>query len=245
MTVDLARLRNLAGALREKQTKPAAAAVRKPWKIVNLSADTTEVYIYDLIGQDWFGDGISALDFAAELNAVTTPNVDLRFNSEGGEVFEGVAMYEAIKRHPAATTGYVDGIAASAASFILMGCDTVKMAGTARIMIHDAGIGSWSAAGTAADLKAARDDLDEFIVLLDSLSDTIAGIYADKAGGSVAAWRATMSSDKWYTADEAVAAKLADGVTGQDSPADVGATETTNGWNPSTFADLMKGVFSA
>lgn len=247
MTVDLARLHALAGAVREKQRKPNATG-RKPWKITNLSPDTTEVYIYDLIGEDMWGDGVSALDFVTELNAVHTANLDIRINSEGGQVFDGVTMYEAIKRHPAATTGYVDGLAASAASFIIMACDVVKMAGTGRLMIHDAGIGYWSAGGTAADLRNARDDLDEFINLLDSLSDTIAGIYAEKAGGTVAEWRGVMSAgDKWYTASEAVAAKLADGIVGQDDEPDgeSSTTETTDRWNPRQFADLMKGVFDA
>jgi ATP-dependent protease ClpP protease subunit len=243
VSVDLAKLTALAGAVRDKQqAHPRPAATRKPWAIRNVSADTAEVYIYDLIG-DW---GVSAQDFVNELNAVRVPNLDVRVNSEGGKVFDGVAMYEALKRHPANTTGYVDGLAASAASFILMACDTVKVAKTGRLMIHDAGIGGLYVEGNAREIRESVKEILDFADLLDSLSDTIAGIYADRAGGTVAQWRASMSTDKWYTADEAVAAGLADGIVGDDTdtPTVGGTTDTTARWDPRAFADITKGVFA-
>lgn len=249
MTVDLAKLTALAGRARDTVAKHAPpAAARKPWRITNADAsdgDTAEVFIYDMIG-DW---GVTAQDFVNDLAAVTAPNLSVRVNSQGGHVFEGVAIYEAIKRHPAKSTGYVDGLAASAASFIVQGCDVVKMAKTARMMIHDAGVGGLYVEGNAQQIRESVAEILAFAELLDSLSDTIAEIYADKAGGTVAEWRALMSTDKWYTATEAVTAGLADAVVGdeeQDDPGDnVGENagqETTARWDPRLFAEITKGV---
>ncbi len=120
MTVDLKRLTALAGELKAKQSRPPVAG-RKPWRVVNAtSSEAATVYIYDDIGQDWFGDGISSKDFADEMDAITAPVINIRFNSQGGQVFEGVAMYEAIKRHPSNTVAWSDSLAASAASCMAM-----------------------------------------------------------------------------------------------------------------------------
>lgn len=211
MSVDLTRLTALAGQLKDKQTKPPTAK-RRPWRIVNVSNEETTVYIYDDIGQDLWGEGVSAQDFANELDAITTPTINIRFNSQGGQVFDGVAMYEAIKRHPANTIGWVDSLAASAASFILMACDTIVMGKAARLMIHDAGIGGIYVQGNARQVREAIKDIEEFADLLDSLSNTIAQIYVDRAGGTVEQWRSEMATDRWYNAEEALAAGLADSI---------------------------------
>lgn len=212
MSVDLAKLTALAGQVRDRQQRRPEAAPRRPWRIVNASPSLAEVFIYDDIGQDAWGDGISAADFASELGAVTAPVINVRLNSQGGQVFEGIAMFEAIKRHPARCIGWVDGIAASAASFIAMACDVLVMAKAGRLMIHDAGVGGIYIAGNARAVREAVAEVEAFADLLDSLSDTIAQIYVDKAGGTVEGWRAEMSTDRWYTAAEAVAAGLADSI---------------------------------
>lgn len=247
MTVDLNKLTALAGQVRDRAQQHAPAA-RKPWRIT-AAADSTTVYIYDDIGADPWGDGINAADFATELDAVTTPTINIRLNSSGGQVFAGVAMYEAIKRHPAHTEGWVDGVAASAASMIAMACDTLNMAKTGRLMIHDAGIGGILIQGNAAQLRASVDEVEAFADLLDSLSDTIAGVYADKAGGTPEAWRALMASDRWYTADQAVAAGLADRVTGADAPTNSAPAPVADTPIPPTFdveglRNTLKGVFA-
>lgn len=249
MTVDLDKLVNLAGAVRAKTRPRPAAQTRKPWRIVNQSSDNTEVYIYDDIGQDWWGEGISSQQFADELDAIETPNITFRFNSQGGHVFEGIAMHAAIARHPANTLGIVDSLAASAASFILMACDRVEMAKASRLMIHDAGVGGFYVEGNAAELRAAKEDLEELATLLDGLSNTIAEIYADKAGGTVAEWRAVMAKDKWYTAEEAVTEGLADGIAGQDNDTSTRSSggepgdKASNAFEPIKFLSEMKGLF--
>lgn len=238
MSIDLKALTALAGAVRERQDKHARpTATRKPWKINNLSATSAEVYIYDMIGDF----GLEAQQFVAEFDAIQATEITVRFSSEGGEVWDGVAMYEAIARHPAHVTGIVDSLAASAASFILMACDVIKVAKTARIMIHDAGIGGLYVEGNAAQIRQSVVEILEFADLLDSMSDTIAQIYADRAGGTKEEWRAKMAKDKWYNATEAVEAGLADGIVGEE-PKETPEEETTAWWDPKVFANNMKGV---
>lgn len=98
-------------------------------------ADSTTVYVYDVIDSFW---GISAADFAREINAITTPNILLRVNCPGGDVFEARAMMTAIGDHPAKFTAKVDGLAASAATALTLACDTVEMADGSFYMIHQA-----------------------------------------------------------------------------------------------------------
>jgi ATP-dependent Clp endopeptidase proteolytic subunit ClpP len=134
----------------------------------------------------------------------TTSEIRLHINSPGGEVFEGIAILNALRAHSARVVAVVDGIAASAASFIACGADELVMAENSELMIHDA----WGlCVGNAADMR-------ETAGMLDHLSDNIASVYAKKAGTDVAAWRAAMSTETWYSAEEAVAAGLADRVDG-------------------------------
>lgn len=248
MTVDLKKLTALSGQLRDKQAQTRPQATKRPWRITNATSDIATVYIYNDIGEDLWGDGISAADFTTELDAVTAPEMYVRVNSQGGQVFDGVAMYEAIKRHPAATVGWVDGIAASAASFILMACDVVVMAKTSRLMIHDAGIGGIYISGNATQVREAIKDVEDFADLLDSLSDTIAQIYVDKAGGTVKSWRNEMSTDRWYTAADAVSAKLADHIdalpAADPQPDDKLVNQPTNALDFEGLRVALKGAFA-
>lgn len=165
--------------------------------------------LYDPI-DSWGGEwGVSAREFTASLDKIhDASEIRLHINSPGGEVFEGIAILNALRNHPARVVAHVDGIAASAASFIAAGADEVVMGRNTEMMIHDArGI----AIGNAADMHELGN-------LLDHLSDNIASIYAEKAGGTVAAWRQFMLAETWYSADEAVSAGLADRVEGDAQP---------------------------
>lgn len=163
----------------------------------------TEIMLYDEIGEDpWWGTGVSAKAFAEDLNAIDTDEIHLRINSPGGDVFEGIAMLNALRRHSAKVTVYVDGLAASAASIVAMGGDEVVMARNAELMIHDA----WGVAiGNADDMAKMHEDLNR-------ASDNLASAYADRAGGSINQWRKAMKAETWYSDKEAVAAGLADRV---------------------------------
>ncbi|MFD8075816.1 head maturation protease, ClpP-related [Streptomyces sp. NPDC059718] len=184
---------------------------RSWYRIVNAASgdDEPEMLIYDEIG-GWYGS--TADDFIADLRGITAPNLKLRINSPGGSVFEGIAIANAIRNHPANVTVQVDGIAASIASVIAMAGDRLVMMPQSTLMIHDA---SGLCMGNAAEMQEMAD-------LLDKLSDNIADVYASQAGGTRDEWRAAMRAESWYLAQEAVDAGLADEVAqstkGADAP---------------------------
>lgn len=174
------------------------------------SSETTEatLYLYGPI-DSWGGFwGVSAAEVATALSSLPagTTDITLRINSPGGEVFEAVAIMNLLRDHSARITARVDGLAASAASFLATSADELIMGGNTELMIHDA----WGLAiGNAADMRSYAD-------LLDSTSDNIASVYADKAGEDTAFWRDYMLKESWFSAEEAVELGLADSVnTGQ------------------------------
>lgn len=196
----LRRARNFAG----RRVAGAPGVV-----VRNADEDRAEVRIYDYI-DSWFG--ISADEFVSQLNAITAPAIDLRINSGGGDVFDAYAIYHALQRFPGTVDVHIDGLAASAASFIAMAGDTVEAGDPSRVMIHDA---SGLAYGNTADMT-------EMATLLDDLSDDIAGIYARKTGTDAATWRDAMRAETWYSAQSAVDAKLVDRIAApaQQDPAE-------------------------
>lgn len=157
------------------------------------------VDIFDEIGY-W---GVTAADFAAQLNAITASDIELHINSPGGDVYDGIAIYNAILDHPANVEVRIDGLAASAASFIAQAGDTVIMGRNTEMMIHDA---------IGVTIGNAHDH-EVMVGMLNQASDNLAAIYAARAGnGGVKAWRKRMEDETWYSADEAVQAGLADSV---------------------------------
>jgi ATP-dependent Clp endopeptidase proteolytic subunit ClpP len=173
---------------------------------------TATLRIYAPI-DSWGGEwGVSAPEMAQALDALpdTVKNINLHINSPGGEVFEGIAILNQLRAHPADVTVTVDGIAASAASFIAAGAGKTLMAPNSQMMIHDA----WGVTvGNAADMQ-------DMAGILDKLSNNIASVYADASSkGDTATWRAAMQAETWYTAEEAVNAGLATEVTGGQSVA--------------------------
>lgn len=245
MKVDLNQVRALAERARTVAEQQAARTERRDplnrswFRIENRPAradeqsgqqhsPTTDIYLYDAIGE-W---GVTAQDFVNALRGVVTGTITMYVNCEGGEVFDGLAIYEALRRHPAAVTAFVDGIAASAASFIVMAADRVIMAQHAKMMIHDA---HGLAMGNARDMRSMAD-------LLDALSDTIADIYAERTGKTRDDWRTAMQAAEggpdgtWYDAKAAVKAKLADEMIGGEGGAK-NALDVTP-LRPSTFEPI-------
>ncbi|MEV7491421.1 head maturation protease, ClpP-related [Streptomyces anulatus] len=184
-------------------------------------ADEAELLIYDEIG-GWFGN--TPGEIVDELRAVTAPNLRVRINSPGGSVFDGIAIANAIRLHPATVTVQVDGIAASAASVIAMAGDRIVMTPQSQLMIHDA---SGMCFGNAADMT-------EMAALLDTQSDNIADAYAERAGGTREEWRERMRAESWYLAAEAVAAGLADEVL-PSRKVEEPEPALTNTWDLSVF----------
>lgn len=160
--------------------------------------------LYDPV--DSWGEmfGVSAKEFCTAVDDLPdgVDEIRLHINSPGGEVFDAIAILNALRAHNARVVAIVDGIAASAASFIACGADELIMARNSEMMIHDA----WGiCVGNAADMTSMADSLAR-------LSDNIASVYAEKSGGDIAQWRAAMAVESWYSAEEAVTAGLADRV---------------------------------
>ncbi len=161
-------------------------------------SDEVDVFIYDEIGF-W---GVQASDFVAELKEIDTKTINLRVNSPGGSVFDGLAIYQAFASHPAKIIAYVDGWAASIASVIIMAADTIKVGEAAQVMIHK----PWSfAMGSADDMRKEAD-------VLDSIQEAIIDVYVARTGGDRDSITSQVNDETWFRGQEAVDAGFADEV---------------------------------
>lgn len=185
--------------------------------------DRGELYIYETIGADWWtGGGItgkSVKDALAEMKGVKS--LDIFINSEGGDVFEAKAIYTNLLRFDAEKVVHVDGIAASAATFIAMAGDKIITSPVATWMVHEA----WSMAmGRAADMRAMAD-------LLDLENRTIAETYAKQTEGTVDEMLALMDAETWMNAqtalDKGFTDEIAEDDTGDDEEAEPSTSKTS------------------
>lgn len=158
--------------------------------------DVATVLLFDEIGGSM---GVSARKFVDDIEAITAPVIKLRINSPGGSVRDAIAMHSALLHHPARIDGYVDSLAASAASIVAMAADELTMMPGSEMMIHDA---SMMSDGTAEDMRKAA-------VFLDRHSDNAADLYARRAGGTREQWRELMLAETWMFGEEAVELGLA------------------------------------
>lgn len=175
-----------------------ASRTKQPCNLVRNSAAEATIYLYDIIDPYWGTSAKSVIDALAAVADV--PTVHLRINSPGGDVFEGRAIVEAIKRFPGNTIAHVDALAASAASSIAIACNEVEMAQGAFFMIHNASAVVW---GDKTSMRKTAD-------LLQKVEDTIVHDYAAKTGKPATDLVAWMDAETWFTADEAVANGFAD-----------------------------------
>jgi ATP-dependent protease ClpP protease subunit len=171
----------------------------KTWYRLRAARKTAELLIYDEIGA-WGKTSAMLLNDLAAMGDLSTINV--RINSPGGDVFESWAMHNALARHPAQIITHVDGLCASAATFILLAGDEVRMADNAMLMIHE----PWTVAGGNAEAFQKQADL------LDTIAEQIVNLYARKTGADPADIRAWMQAETWYTADQALAAGFIDAI---------------------------------
>ena len=162
--------------------------------VKNAAGPKAVIRIYDEIG--FFG--VSAEDVAQALENISADEIEVQINSMGGDAFDGVAIYNALRSHPAQITTRVDSLAASAASIIAQAGDRRVMLTGSQMMIHDA----W---GLAIGNSGVMRDTAE---VLDKMSDTLADIYQERSGRD--GMRDEMLAESWYTHDEAVTAGLAD-----------------------------------
>jgi len=169
---------------------------------INAKADRAEILIYEDIGEGWLG-GISAKRFVEDLNGLNVGEINLRINSDGGSVFEGLTIYNALKRKDANINVAVDGLAASIASIIAMSGNEISMAANAFMMIHD----PWTvSAGTAEDLRKTAD-------LMDSVRENLLNVYVDRTRGEADNISTMMAAETWMTADQAMENGFIDSIT--------------------------------
>jgi len=171
---------------------------RNWYAISNKSGEVPEIFIYDEIG----GWGIWASELIAQLAAIDAPRIKVRIFSPGGFVDEGVAIFNALRKHDAAIDVEIDSLAASIASVVAMAGDTITIAENARMMIHD----PWGAAiGTAEDMRKSADVMDIY-------RDSIVSTYAARTGLPRAEIEDLMAAETWFTAEAAVEKGLADSI---------------------------------
>lgn len=156
-----------------------------------------EILIYGDIGFE-----VQAKDIVNQLNDADGP-LSVRVDSFGGDVYAGISILNALRRYPDVVTVYVDGIAASAASFIAVGgADRLIMSPNSSLLIH----GAWSQGmGNSEEMAQLAADLNQ-------ITDNLATIYAEKTGHEPAYWRELMKKDTTFTAEQAVESGLADAV---------------------------------
>lgn len=156
-----------------------------------------EIWLYGEIGDRFYG----LTDAAGVIEQLPARgDVVLRLNSPGGDVFEGLAIYNALRRHKGQVRVEVDALAASAASLVAMGADTVAMAANSMIMIHN----PWTI--TAGD----QDELAKTAEVLGKVQAQLVDVYATRSGQPAATIGELMAAETWFTADEAIATGLAD-----------------------------------
>ena len=169
------------------------------WYSIKAKAnDTAEISIYDEIGF-W---GVSAASFAQDLKGCgnNLKQINLHIHSPGGDVFDGIAIYNLLKNHPANVTVYIDGLAASMASVIAMAGNEVIMPENAMMMIHK----PWGIQGGDAE------DMRKYADLLDKVENTLIPAYASKTGKTPEELAEMLSAETWLNGKECVEQGFAD-----------------------------------
>lgn len=169
--------------------------------------DDRTISVYDVIGQDyWTGEGVTAKRIAGALRALGKGPVTVNVNSPGGDMFEGLAIYNLLREHDGEVTVKVLGLAASAASVIAMAGDTVQIARAGFLMIHNAWV---MAVGN-------RNDLVEVAQALKPFDDAMAGIYAARTGKDTKAMAKLMDAETWIGGEAAIEDGFADALLPSD-----------------------------
>lgn len=199
----------------EISARPGARTVLTPsaldrWNPGVKAADGREadntISILDVIGQDWFGEGVTAKRISAALRAIGKNDVVVNVNSPGGDYFEGLAIYNMLREHPAKVTVRVLGIAASAASVIAMAGDEIQIARAGFLMIHN----TWVIAmGDRHQLRDVADWLEPF-------DQSAIDIYSARTGISAAELGKMLDRETWIGGSDAVDKGFADSLLASD-----------------------------
>lgn len=164
------------------------------WFSINNKAEAVTIDIYGPIGKSWFDDdAVGAQDVLDAIREADGKPIELHVNSEGGSVFDAFAIFTALRDYKAPVTAYVDGLAASAASYIIAAADRTVMSDVAWLMIHEASGMVWG----------NKHELAREMELLDNIDKTIAGIYAKKGDQPAEVYAELMEAETWLDAEGA------------------------------------------
>ncbi|WJE51161.1 Clp protease ClpP [Bacillus cereus] len=166
------------------------------------TSDTSTITIYGSIGESWWGESTSAKDIENALNNVKSDTVTIHLNSGGGDVFDGIAIYNQLKNHSAKVIVHVDGLAASAASLIAMAADELIMNTGSMLMIHEASTFAWG----------SKTEIQKTLNALEGIDKSIADIYMTRFEGERSEIETMIENETWFTASEAIEIGLADKV---------------------------------
>lgn len=189
---------------------------------------TAVLYVYDAIGP-W---GVEAAPFVQAVRGLGAKRIELRVNSPGGDVFDARAMKNALEDFDGEIVAHIDGLAASAASYLMLAADEIVMGEGAFVMIHKA----WGLTIGNADEHRAQ------AALLDKVDDTLVADYVARTGKGADDIRAKMAAETWFTAEEAVAFGLADRVAAPPKRKD---KEASARWDLSAYAQPPAALLAA
>jgi ATP-dependent Clp protease protease subunit len=191
---------------------------QKAWTITAKSSSKIEILLYEMIGHDfWSGEGTTAKSFAEDLKAAGPGirKIHLRVNSPGGNVFDGLAIYNTLLAHGALVTAQVDGLSASIASVITMAASEISMGDNALMMIHNP---STAVGGDAPQMRKMAETLDK-------VKTSMITAYRRHTRKSVEQVGALMDAETWMTAEETVESGFAEKIiTPEGDTADVAAS---------------------
>ena len=176
--------------------------------LVSKAQTEADMVIYGSIGDSWWEDAaVSADQFGKELDKLpsSVTKINLRLNSPGGSVFDGVAIFNRLKQHKATVNVFIDGIAASIASIIAMAGDKIYMGEGSQMMIHKPLTMTWG----------NRDAHDKSINVLDGIENQMIGIYSRKTGQNRADIQNMLSDDYWMSPEKAVSLGFATDIMGE------------------------------
>jgi len=210
--------------------------------------DDNTISIYDPIGERWDGNGVTVKRISAALRSIGSKDVVVNINSPGGNFFEGVSIYNALREHKGKVTVQVMGLAASAASVIAMAGDEIKMGDGTFLMIHNA----WAVA------VGNRHDFQSVVETLEPFDAAMAQVYAARSGLEVSAIVAMMDKETWIGAHKAIEDGFATGLLDsaqvkKDASAStetralalVEASMAQAGYTRSERRDVLKNLFSS
>lgn len=195
---------------RENRDLPSSAMERWNGGIKAAKSDDNSISVFDVIGADWYGDGVTASRIAAALRSIGGSDVTVNINSPGGDMFEGLAIYNLLREYEGKVTVKVLGLAASAASIIAMAGDEVQIGRGAFLMIHNCWV---YAMGNRHDLQQIAADMVPFDKAMND-------IYSARTGLDAATIDAMMDAETYICGSDAVEKGFADRLLAADEIAD-------------------------